>query len=433
MEFQTTKDAGQDENNFDESLLGVNGAADEIEKVTLFEWQTQRVQISDLLARRLSKAQFRQWLTISPDPEPGWWTLTAKQFVGGFTVDDLKVIVRPKIDPKNLFLLLEVGLPQEAWLPEAMAYEQTHDLLSSLISFYARTAETTLARGLYHSYRHHEENLMALKGKIEFAQQFRRVGMLTPMSCSFDDFTANVLENRYLKAAIARSLLVAGVPRQDRCRLRRLLLLLEDVDSEAVQADDFNNITVTRLNEHYLPALRLARLILANHTLLDQHGDTSASAFMLDMNKLFERFVTIRLQRELSGRVEVLPQAANSLDYANLVRLYPDILFRQKGEPIGVADIKYKLDENEGQLLASNADYYQLFAYTTAFDVGEGTLIYCVDASTRRSDHNTSIRIRNTNKRLNVVGIDLSGSPNEINAQMTSLANLLANHHLNRL
>ena len=43
-----------------------------------------------------------------------------------------------------------------------------------------------------------------------------------------------------------------------------------------------------------------------------------------------------------------------------------------------VADIKYKLtDDSAG---GSNADLYQLLAYTTALDLPEGMLIYCLDA-----------------------------------------------------
>lgn len=45
--------------------------------------------------------------------------------------------------------------------------------------------------------------------------------------------------------------------------------------------------------------LRLARLIMSNLTLVDQRGDTRASTFMVDMNDLFERFVTERLRRAL--------------------------------------------------------------------------------------------------------------------------------------
>src|SRR5690606_40416516 len=67
------------------------------------------------------------------------------------------------------------------------------------------------------------------------------------------------------------------------------------------------------------PALRLARLLLANLTLVDQRGATSASSFMVDMNRLFERFVTERLRRALQGRLEVRDQTRAHLGVGNRV------------------------------------------------------------------------------------------------------------------
>ena len=410
------------------------------------EWETRRIELSESLARRLGDTD---WLSVQTDGESGYWKVTAKQWVGAFTMDDLRIIVRPKIKQKNLFLLLEleVGLPDDAWLPEAIDYAETDDLLSAFVSFFARTAETTLARGHYHSYRYEEEDLLTVRGRIDFQRQFRRGGLLVPLACSYDDFTSDVAENRYLKAAIRRAIRVTGVPSIDRRRLMRLLAALEDVADMPMEADDLDRITFTRLNDHYKPAMRLARLILANLTLQDQHGGTTASAFMLDMNKLFERFVTERLRQELSGRLEVEGQKSSTLDTDGNVRIKPDLLFSRDGTSVGVADIKYKLreayesaaaeDAGSG-IWATHADYYQLLAYTTALDHRCGTLIYCVDANETgdgdaagRFDSSparlakSSIEVRNVGTQLHAVGIDLSGSRADIRDQITALANHL--------
>ncbi len=369
----------------------------ELKPITLREWETRQLELSK---RQAGRSEETTWLSVTPDPEDGYWNVKAKQWVGAFTIEGLRVIVRPKINPQNLFLLLEVGLPPDAWLPEAIDYAETHDVRPALISFFARTAETTLARGHYHSYRHEEEDLLALRGRLDFQRQFRRGGLLVPMACSYDDFTADVAENRYLKAAMQRAIRVAGVPPIDRGRLMRLLVALEDVADVPVDADDIERITFTRLNDHCLPAMRLARLILAHLTLQDHHGDTIASAFMLDMNKLFERFVTERLRAELSGRLEVEGQKSSSLDTAGDVRIKPDLLFKRDRMSVGVADIKYKLRDTDeiakasessdinqpsgnytgSGVWAAHADYYQRLAYTTALGHPTGTLIYCVDA-----------------------------------------------------
>ena len=81
------------------------------------------------------------------------------------------------------------------------------------------------------------------------------------------------------------------------------LVALEDVADVGSQPEDIDHINFTRLNSHYEPALRLARLILANLTLVDQRGSTTASSFLLDMNRLFERFVTEHACRLLGSHL----------------------------------------------------------------------------------------------------------------------------------
>ncbi len=404
--------------------------------MVLHEWSTERWQLDDGMARRLGETP---WVSVATDREAGWWKVSTRQWVGAFSLNDLRVIMRPKIKPENLFFLLEVGLPAEAWQAEAIDYATNEELLPALVSFFARTAETTLARGLFHHYRHEEGDLLALRGRIDFVRQFRQGGVLVPMACSWDDFTADVNENRCLTAAIRLALRVPDVPHDDRRRLRRLLAALDGVaePTASVALDRLDRIQYTRLNEHYRPALRLARLILANCTLQDQHGDTAASAFMLDMNELFEQFVTSRLQRELRGRLEVKAQSRSHLDIRGRVEIRPDLTFRHSSETVGVADLKYKLTDGEssaadsGGPLARNGDYYQLLAYTTALGLPEGTLIYCADVNENEAVEQqfpngslatSTITVRHAGTQLHAVAIDLSGSPSDIDAQITALA-----------
>ncbi|WP_419553294.1 McrC family protein [Candidatus Poriferisodalis sp.] len=410
------------------------------QRIVLHEWSTERWQLDDGTARRLGETP---WVSVATDRVPGWWRVSTRQWVGAFTLGDLRIIVRPKIKPENLFFLLEVGLPPEAWQAEAIDYATNDELLSALVSFFARTAETTLARGLFHHYRYEEDDLLALRGRIDFVRQFRRGGVLVPMACSWDDFTADVDENRCLTATIRLALRVPDVPHDDRRRLRRLLAALDGVSeptaSEAL--DRIDRIQYTRLNEHYRPALRLARLILANCTLQDRHGDAAASAFMVDMNELFEQFVTSRLQRKLQGRLDVAAQLRPHLDIDRRVQIRPDLTLRRHGEPVGVADLKYKLTDSDTTTagaagpLARHGDYYQLLAYTTALGLSEGTLIYCADVnegeavkqqSSIDSLAKSTVTVQHAGTRLHVAAIDLSGTPADIDAQITTLAEHLA-------
>ncbi len=138
-------------------------------------------------------------MNVTTAPEVGRWRITAKEYVGSLVVDDMRLLVRPKIKPDNLFLLLEVGLPPTAWRRESIDYAQHADLLPSVIAFFTRTVETTLARGVLRAYREQHETLVSLRGRIDFPTQINRGGVTFPVACRYEDYTPDNAENRYLQ------------------------------------------------------------------------------------------------------------------------------------------------------------------------------------------------------------------------------------------
>lgn len=360
-------------------------------------------------------------ITVQHTNEPGRYLLTTKNMVGTLVVDDLQILIRPKIPFENLFLLLEVGLPSKAWQQESVDYANKPDLLPSIVAFYARTLESTLARGLLRSYRPEEDRLVALRGRIDVVRQFNQAGLRLPVACRYDEHTPDIFENRYVKAAARLVLRVPGIQAEDRRRLLRQVAALEDVTDSGVRADDLDRLLLTRLNEHYRPALNLARLLLKNLTLVDQRGSRSARSFLLDMNRLFERFVTQRFQRALRGRLEVHRQLDTYLGRHKQVLIRPDLVFRYRGKDVYVGDIKYKLTADAR---ARTDDYYQLLAYTTALNLPEGVLIYCLADGGQSQD---MVTVRHARKVLHTLAIDFSGTPDRVTTEINEAADWIAN------
>ncbi len=417
-------------------------------RVTLREYGREVLVLSAEQANALNRVGGGQYLSVEPGEHSGLWQVSAHNYVGSINVAGLQVLVRPKIPLRNLFLLLEVGLRKQDWRDEAVRFETTGDLLPALVSFFARTTETTLARGLYHSYREQRDRLVAMRGRVDIARQLAQPGVVIPMHCRFTEFTADLIENSYLKAAVSRSLRVAGVQPIDRRRLMQHLVTLEDVGHVRHHHVDHDRVVFTRLNEHYRPAFRLAQIVLANLTLEDAIGETQASSFMVDMNKLFERFVTERLKRALRGRLDVKSQHCDRLDKDRRVAIRPDLLFSSQGTARFVADIKYKLTDEGAR--GRTADYYQLLAYTTALDLPEGVLIYCLNANLADDpDDNgsisglprryatqgsapagaaavSSVRVRHAGKVLHTYALDLSGTADDVAKNVRELADWVA-------
>ena len=393
-----------------------------VREIKLREYGRATFPMTGERAAALNRAGGGQYLSVEPGEHTGHWRVSARNYVGSINVAGIQVLVRPKIPLRNLFLLLEVGLRPQDWHDEAVRFETTGDLLPALVSFFARTTETTLARGLYHSYREQHDRLVALRGRIDIARQLAQPGVVIPTACKFTEFTADLIENSYLKAAVWRSLRVARVQPADRRRLMKHLVTLEDVADIRHHHTDHDRVVFSRLNEHYKPALRLAELVLANLTLQDRIGATQASSFMLDMNELFERFVTERLRRALRGRLEVKHQHRDKLDEDRTAAIRPDLVFRAAGAPRFVADIKYKLTGADAR--GQQPDYYQLLAYTTALDLPEGVLIYCLDANLPDDSLPglRSIRVRNVDKVLHTYALDMSGTAEDVARNLDRLA-----------
>lgn len=125
----------------------------------------------------------------------------------------------------------------------------------------------------------------------------------------------------------------------------------------------------TRVNEHYTAALALCRLVLEGLGVADAVGDQQADAFLIDMNKLFERWVGTELIQRLWPVTEVVEQAPVALSEHPKVNMAPDLLFKRAGKPALVGDVKYKLTSSG---LSRTDDYYQLLAYALHSDSTAG-------------------------------------------------------------
>lgn len=387
--------------------------------VVLHEYQSDVVALSDGAVRDLATLAASR-IVIGMGPEPGTWKLTATQHVGTVVTADVEILVRPKVPLENLFLLLDVELPPVAWGDLPFGYHHADHLLAAFAELFTRKVEHTLATGVLRSYRQHQERETVLRGRIDVPRLMRLAGLPTPIPCRYDELTADIDENRYLKAAVRRLLRVPGVQPSTRTRLRRVLVQLEGVTDTSLRPEDLDGFTPTRLSRYYDGALRLARLVLANLGFVDRAGDNDASSFMLDMNDLFQRWVTDRLRRHLRGRLTVDAEPPMHLGEHRLVPMAPDLAFRQGGSIVYVGDVKYKLTDTG---LGRASDYYQLLAYTTVTGLPAGVLIYCQHTSTTPQ---RSLTVQRSGHQLRTYPLDLQGDQAAVESSIAALADWIA-------
>ena len=388
--------------------------------ITLTEYATTSVELSNEIARDLTAAA-RNRLQVLVDGTPGRYRIEAMQYVGSIVVPGATVLIRPKVPIDNVFLMLE-AVAEPEWRADDFGWDATSGLLPAFAAFFARTLERAVGRGVYRSYRVEEDRLPTLRGRLDLSEQLRRPGQIFPIPCRFDEFTADVIENQVLKAALLRLTRTAGVSPQVNRRLRRLRTLFDEVADTNPDSSVVDRIHFHRLNQRYEPALRLSQLVLRNLTLADRSGKHTASSFLIDMNALFQDFVAQRLRRLLRRRLDVDTEPPTHLAHGSKVRMYPDLVFRRHGEAVLVGDTKYKV---LGDQLGRDRDYYQMLAYTTALDLPEGVLIYCT-ADGPKPDK--EIEVLHAGKHLWTYPLDLAGPPAAVEQSIAGLAEWILDH-----
>ncbi|WP_329098544.1 McrC family protein [Streptomyces sp. NBC_01439] len=323
--------------------------------------------------------------SATPDPgREGHWLLRAGSSVGAVRIPGGPVVrIAPKTSVSRLFFLLGFSLdPARAWRDsrEGTIDMGGHDdVVPSLAHAVERQIDAALRQGVLQGYRTVEESALFVRGRIREADQVRRhFGRTPPVEISHDDYTADTSENRILRAAVERLLHLPGVSGPVRRRLARHRVRLADA-LPLVRGRELPRWQATRLNSRYQPALRLAEAVLRGAS--PEHRPAGAAplamdGFLIDMNRLFEDFVTVGLREALREHgLTARLQDPHHLDTAESVRMRPDLVVRTGDgrTPVAVVDAKYKVVKPDGHL---NDDLYQALAYATVLGLNEAHLVY---------------------------------------------------------
>lgn len=385
-------------------------------ELDLREWETRRgVALSTDVAARLTALAPR--LEVRP-ALTGGFDLTATSWIGNVAIDDLSITIHPKVPVSTVLFLIAYSIDPEDWHDLDFQFDQEDLLLEAMAPGFITLTRHALARGLRRDYRHREDALQAVKGRIRFDDQIRRrFGRFPPAEVTYDEFTEDVPENQLLLAAVERLGRLRPRSNAVRRKLRRLRARFRGVSWVDYSWQPLPEIMFTRLNEHYRPAVRLARLILRESSISQRRGERRSSSFLVDMNDVFEDFAVTALREVLGLSDRAFPQQARGrrlwLDEARKVQLKPDLSWWQSGTPVFVGDVKYK-DVEEGSVASS--DLYQVMAYLEATGLTSGLLVY------PRRVSGTDLVVRKSAKRIRLIGWSLQASPDEILAQVKETA-----------
>ena len=212
--------------------------------------------------------------------------LRPSSWVGAVNIGDRSVIVRPKIPVDRAMFLMTYALDPKHWRNEAIDLAPDADVLEAVALAFARRTQQAIHRGLLRGYRREEDALNTVRGQIRFADQVgRRYGLPLPIEVAYDEYTEDIEQNRLLKAAIHRLAHTQIRSVATRQVVRRLRPAFDLVQLGSYAPGAVPEIRYTRLDEHYRPAVELARLIIENSSLELFDGKVAGGSFLIDMNR----------------------------------------------------------------------------------------------------------------------------------------------------
>ncbi len=356
-------------------------------------------------------------LEATPAPgEQDSYILRPGSTVGAVELGDLSVLVQPKIGIPQLLSM--VCYATDAFRPQEglFNYPEAHALPDILALALGKAAHQAFGRGVYRGYVTEEEALLTVRGRIMFAEQIRRrPGVPLPVEVRYDEYTEDIPENRLVKAAAHRLGRMRLRDRNARVGLGWIGAVLDNVGLAEYAPGNVPEVPFHRLNEHYGNVIGLARLILRHTSFEAQRGEVRASGFLIDMNVVFQEFVTEALREALHPfEGDFGERIIDSLDKGGRIHLKPDLAWLQGRRWVFVGDAKYK---NLYDVRMPNADLYQLLAYTTAANLPGGLLIYA-----KGEADPATYDVRHSGKRLEVAALDLDVSFDDVLAQVRNLA-----------
>jgi len=289
---------------------------------------------------------------------------------------------------------------------------QRETFLEILIRIFCDKLTEAVRKGMPRRYLEHEDDLPALRGRLDVVRQFTHLAVNpSRLACRFDVLSEDTPLNRIMKAAVS---CLARMSRSaaNRKRLRELAFIYADVTAVPSHALRWDEVVIDRTNRPWHELFGMAKLFMSNRYQTTTGGAGQGTALLFEMNALFEEYVGRLIVRALAGtgltvslqggRVFCLTAEDSE---RGLFQTKPDILIRQGGVVTHVIDTKWKRissrmdDPKQG---VSQGDVYQMMAYAQLYHAPCLTLLYphypglgcgeAVHARNRISGHDTILR-----------------------------------------
>jgi 5-methylcytosine-specific restriction enzyme subunit McrC len=373
--------------------------------------------------------------------------LRARQAVGVIAARGCSLEILPKVDAgleladpaavrARLVHMLDVahGLNLSSGEATAMA-RRADSLLDIFVALFADRLLAEVRRGLPRQYRAEEDDLRALRGKLDVVRQFT-VHAVRPdrLACRFDALDGDTPLMRIMKACVLLLTRHAKASSTQR-KLAELRFLMADISDVPRGSLPWKQVRIDRSSQRWRALLQLARLLVGSswQQTHAEAGTPDGITLLFAMNDLFERYVAVQLRKALGdtdltvdaqggGAYCVGPWIEGETVVGNSHPTRPDILVKRRGQIVAILDTKWKPTEKG----VSHADIYQMMAYARLYDCQRLVLLY--PASGCGTGGAMAHGLAAGEDRLDVANVALNASSSTIRQRLRELIMTIVPH-----
>lgn len=334
-------------------------------------------------------------------------TVNFKNYVGLIQMkNNWQIQILPKIEflngeqdeTKNVFIRMLRSMkdfPSKVFSNANLKMERMN-LYEIFINMYLQEVRQLVKHGIKSSYVGVEDNINFYKGKLLANEHIKHnMAHQERFYVGYDEYQVNRPENRLVKSTLLK---LQGITTsaENSKSIRQLLTSFEMVSPSTNYDKDFSQVIIDRNTKDYEMLMQWSKVFLKDKSFTTFSGTESARALLFPMEKVFEAYVAQNMKKaftkyhwevSVQDKGHYLFNKLNGEEHRKFA-LRPDIVVTRDDKSVVILDTKWKslINDKSKNYCISQADMYQMYAYSKKYGTSEIWLLYPMNDAMKDQD-----------------------------------------------
>lgn len=333
-------------------------------------------------------------------------TVTFKNYVGLIQINNkFQIQILPKIEfakgekdeTKQIFIKMIRSMkdfPSKVFTNANLKFEKMN-LYEIFINMYLQEVRRLIKQGIKSAYIGQEDNLNVYKGKLLVEKHIKQNFIHKErFYVGFDEYQVNRAENKLIKSTLLKLQKLTSSMENSK-EIRQLLTVFELVEPSTNYDKDFAKVVINRHTKDYEMLIKWSKVFLKDKSFTTFSGTESSRTLLFPMEKVFESYVAKNMKKIFSrvgwnvsaqDKGYYLFDTLNGEQYKKFA-LRPDLVVTREDGSIIILDTKWKNLTNNRRINfgISQADMYQMYAYSKKYKTPDIWLLYPMNNEMRKS------------------------------------------------